>query len=244
MLIIMGRSRQLLLLRQVLDEYQTVAVLPGIRGGQLVAPLSSQTLGLARAQVNHGIREVILCKDQAGKVGLRMQAINKGVFVVLVQANSPAALAGLRFGDQILQINDTVVAGFTMTQVHDLIRKANPKRIVLHVRDRPFERTVTMHKDSIDTIGFVFKNGKIISLVKDSSAARNGLLTDHQLLEHTRVNGQNVVGIKDSEITKIIREGGNVVTVTIMPSFIYDHMMKFMATSIVKKLMDHSIPDL
>lgn len=52
---------------------------------------------------------------------------------------------------------------------------------------RPFERTVTMHKDSMGYIGFQFKNGKIIALVKDSSATRNGLLTDHQILE---INGK------------------------------------------------------
>lgn len=50
-----------------------------------------------------------------------------------------------------------------------------------------------MQKDSQGYIGFVFKNGKIKSIVKDSSAARNGILTDHQLIE---VNGQNVVGMK------------------------------------------------
>lgn len=44
-----------------------------------------------------------------------------------------------------------------------------------------------MHKDSNGYVGFQFKNGKINALVKDSSAARNGLLTDHQLLE---INGK------------------------------------------------------
>lgn len=58
---------------------------------------------------------------------------------------------------------------------------------------RPFERTITMQKDSNGYIGFVFKEGKIKSIVKDSSAARNGILTDHQLIE---VGGQNVVGLK------------------------------------------------
>ena len=58
---------------------------------------------------------------------------------------------------------------------------------------RPFERTITMQKDSAGFIGFIFKDGKIKSLVKDSSAARNGVLTEHQLIE---VNGQNVVGVK------------------------------------------------
>ncbi|EEC08187.1 syntenin, putative [Ixodes scapularis] len=189
----------------------------------MVAPVSGSSVGLRRAEVSHGIREVVLCKDQDKKVGLRLESINKGIFVVLVQANSPAALVGLRFGDQILTIDDEVVAGYSVDKVHNMIRKANPECIVMAVRDRPFERTVTMHKSSTGHIGFAFRDGKIISLVKDSSATRNGLLIDHQLLE---VNGQNVVGIKDPEITRIIESAGNVITVTVMPSFIYDHMIK------------------
>ena len=50
-----------------------------------------------------------------------------------------------------------------------------------------------MHKDSTGHVGFVFKNGKITSIVKDSSAARNGLLTEHNICE---INGQNVIGLK------------------------------------------------
>nr|CAD7200090.1 unnamed protein product [Timema douglasi] len=149
----------------------------------MIAPLSGHSLGLQRAQVSHGLREVTICKDSAGRVGLRVQAINKGVFVCLVIKDSPAALAGLR----------------------------------------PFERTVTLHKDSVGHIGFQYKNGKIIGLVKDSSAARNGLLTEHHLLE---VNGQNVVGLKDKQITALIEEGGPIITITIIPSFVYDHMVK------------------
>lgn len=44
-----------------------------------------------------------------------------------------------------------------------------------------------MHKDHSGNIGFQFKEGKIIAIVKDSSAARNGVLTDHQILE---INGK------------------------------------------------------
>lgn len=58
---------------------------------------------------------------------------------------------------------------------------------------RPFQRTVTMHKDSTGHVGFIYRSGKISSLVKDSSAARNGLLTEHYLCE---INGQNVIGLK------------------------------------------------
>ncbi|KAF0310022.1 Syntenin-1 [Amphibalanus amphitrite] len=74
-------------------------------------------------------RLVTLCKDRDGKVGLRCQEINKGVFVVLVQKNSPAAMAGLRFGDQILQINDESVAGYDMDKVHSIFRKARSDAI-------------------------------------------------------------------------------------------------------------------
>jgi syntenin-1 len=47
----------------------------------MIAPISSTSLGLMRANVTHGIREVVLCKDKDSKVGMRVQAINK-VFVI------------------------------------------------------------------------------------------------------------------------------------------------------------------
>lgn len=82
---------------------------------------------------------------------------------------------------------------------------------------------MTLHKDSVGQLGFHFKNGQIFRLVKDSSAARNGLLTEHQLLE---VDGQNVVGLKDKEIAAFIEKAPSSVTITVIPSFVYDHMMK------------------
>ncbi|XP_076180628.1 syntenin-1 [Ptiloglossa arizonensis] len=206
----------------------------------MVAPLSGQSSGLQKAQVTNGIRNLILCKDKDGKIGLRVHAVNNGIFVCLVSQNSPAALAGLRFGDQILSINDVTVAGYTMDQVHKMLRNAGVNGINVVIRDRPFERTVTMHKDSAGYFGFQFKNGKIVALVKDSSAARNGLLTDHQILE---VNGKNVIGMKDKEVTAEIENGGDIITITIIPSYIYDHMIKKMNTGLLKTFMDHSIPD-
>ena len=225
---------------QVAVKYFSEIVTPQ-SNSNVVAPLSGQSLGLQRAQVSHGIREIVVCKDKDGKVGVRVKPINNGVFVCLVVEKSPAAMAGLRFGDQILQINGQTVAGFSMDKVHDIFRKSPVNGISVVVRDRPFERTLTLHKDSTGHIGFMFKNGKIFSIVKDSSAARNGLLTDHQLLE---VEGLNVVGLKDKEITKFMDNAGNVVTITVIPSFLYDHMIKKMNNSILKDLMDHSIPTL
>jgi syntenin-1 len=102
---------------------------------------------------------------------------------------------------------------------------------------RPFERSVTLVRDSLGHIGFQFRDGKIINIVKDSSAARNGLLTDHNLLE---INGKNVIGLKDKEITKVIQGiEGTAMNVTIMPTFLFSHMVKEMNTSLFGK-MDHS----
>lgn len=206
----------------------------------MVAPVTGNDVGLQRAEVKKGIREIILCKDQDGKIGIRLKSIDNGIFVQLVQANSPASLAGLRFGDQVLQINGDNCAGWSSDKSHKVLKQASDQKISLIVRDRPFERTITMHKDSTGHVGFIFKNGKITSIVKDSSAARNGLLTDHNICE---VNGQNIIGLKDPQIADILATAGNVITITIMPSYIHEHMMKRMASSIVKSLMDHGIPE-
>jgi len=204
------------------------------------APLSGGSLGLARAEVTHGVRQVVVCKNKDNKIGLRVKSINKGVFVALVTKDSPAALAGLRFGDQILQVNGDNVAGYSSDKAHDVLKRAKGDTISLAVRDRPFERTITLHKNSSGHIGFVFRDGKITDISVDSSAARNGVLINHQLLE---VNGQNVVGLKDTDISKIIDNGESIVTITIIPTFIYSHMIKNMSNSLMKKLMDHSIPE-
>ncbi|KAM5280832.1 syntenin-1 isoform 3-T3 [Ctenodactylus gundi] len=206
----------------------------------MVAPVTGNDVGIRRAEIKQGIREVILCKDQDGKIGLRLKSIDNGIFVQLVQANSPASLVGLRFGDQVLQISGENCAGWSSEKAHKVLKQAFGEKITMTIRDRPFERTITMHKDSTGHVGFIFKNGKITSIVKDSSAARNGLLTEHNICE---INGQNVIGLKDSQIADILSTSGTVVTITIMPAFIFEHIIKRMAPSIMKSLMDHTIPE-
>ncbi|XP_057654857.1 syntenin-1-like [Diorhabda carinulata] len=239
----MGLELSEAVIAENMPEYTQVALqqqnVPQTTSTGLIAPISGQSVGLKRAQITHGVRQLILCKDKDGKVGVRVKAINKGIFVSIVVDKSPAALAGLRFGDQILQINDENVAGYSMDKVHSLFKKSPVNGIKVTVRDRPFERTLTLHKDSVGCLGFQFKHGKITTIVKDSSAARNGVLIDHQLLE---IDGQNVVGLKDKEIANIIQKAGPVVTVTVIPCFLYDHMIKSMSGSLIKDIMDHSIP--
>lgn len=221
----------------IVQQQSAVAI---VNNANMVAPVSGHFTGLQRGQVTNGIRELIMCKGADKKVGLRVQAINKGIFVCVVVKNSPAAMAGLRFGDQILQINGTLVAGFSVDDVHKLLKKSDKNNISVVVRDRPFERAITLHKDSSGSFGFQFNNGTITAIVKDSSAARNGLIIDQQLLE---VNGQNVIAMKDKEIGQLISASEQVITLTIVPKMIYDVMMKKLSTSWLRGKMDHSVPD-
>lgn len=206
----------------------------------LVSITPKNDLAMARAEVKQGVREVVLAKDGEGKLGIAVKAIDKGVFVSFVWANSAASLGGVRFGDQILQINGENVAGWSDSKALKALKNAAPQRVTLAVRDRPWCRTVTVVKDSHNHIGFVFNDGEITAIVKESSAARNGLLINHNLVE---INGQNVVGLPDKETLRIIQEAPRSVTLTIMPSFIYKHLIKNIGYSTIKKYMDHSIPE-
>jgi syntenin-1 len=203
-----------------------------------ITPVGDKSL--ARAEVKQGVREVILCKDGAGKIGVAFKAIDKGIFISFVWKDSPAALAGLRFGDQILQINGASVAGFSADKMYSVVKKADGAKIRIAVRDRPFDRTLTVVKDSENRIGFLFDQGEISAIVKDSSAARNGLLINHQLVE---VNGQNVVGLKDKDTLKIMQDAPRSVTLTILPKFIFEHLTKHISVSEMRKNMDHGIAD-
>ena len=60
----------------------------------------------------------------------------QGVFVSFVHTATPAALAGLRFGDQILQINGQTVAGWDTDKATKVLKDAPAQRISFAVRDR------------------------------------------------------------------------------------------------------------
>ncbi|TNN23398.1 Syntenin-1 [Liparis tanakae] len=51
--------------------------LPSLSGvGAMVRPVTGADVGIRRAEIRPGLREIIVCKDQDGKVGLRLRAID------------------------------------------------------------------------------------------------------------------------------------------------------------------------
>jgi len=204
------------------------------------APVSGQMVGIKRAEIKDGLRMVHICQDpETKKFGLKLKSIDAGIFVSLVSSESPAALVGIRFGDQIVQIDGENLAGKSSDKALKLLKKANPQRCEIVLRDRPLSSTITMVKDSQGHVGFKFSNGRISHLVTDSSAARNGLLIDRIICE---VNGQNVIGMKDKMILEILAGCGRTVTLTTMPKDEFEHLSKNVSRSMFKT-MDHTIPD-
>ncbi|VDK59710.1 unnamed protein product, partial [Gongylonema pulchrum] len=101
----------------------------------VIAPIASQCSGLAKTNLTHDVRRVVLKRDNNKKYGLRMRAVNKGVFVQLVTKDSPSAAAGIRFGDQVLSLNGTEMLGMTGQKAMELMKKTK-RELVLIVRDR------------------------------------------------------------------------------------------------------------
>ena len=105
-----------------------------------------------------------------------MATHRKGVFVSLVVPGSPAAMAGLRFGDQLLTLGSAELAGRTEDRVHGMLRsvivtfmsryitelrpRSSPvNNIVLAVRDRPLCRSLVLTKDRAGRLGIMVRWG-------------------------------------------------------------------------------------
>ena len=69
---------------------------------------------------------------------------------IFSDAGSPAAMAGLRFGDQLLTLGKTTMAGMT---VHCQLKCSPVNNIVIAVRDRPLCRSLVLHKDKAGRLG-------------------------------------------------------------------------------------------
>lgn len=178
-------------------------------------PSSTTDNGLQPAPVKNGIREVTIHIKGNDGAGLWVTSMNHGIFIEFVQKNSAADLAGLRCGDQILQLHGTNVFDHSEEKIYSIL--AFYKDLTVVIRNRPFEQTITLHKDSSGSPGFYFMNGNIVAIRKDSSAERNGLLVGHKLLQ---INGKDVVGMKDDDIMSILcNDKEPIIEVTILPSF-------------------------
>ncbi|KAF6772417.1 hypothetical protein AHF37_08192, partial [Paragonimus kellicotti] len=172
-------------------------------------------------------RTIVVNKSSSGDLGV---SIDDGL-IKAIHKDSSAARNGLLTDHQIVEVDGQNVLGLKDKQLKELLQRCGssvrltivPYSIYKHMVKRPFERTIVVNKSSSGDLGVSIDDGLIKAIHKDSSAARNGLLTDHQIVE---VDGQNVLGLKDKQLKELLQRCGSSVRLTIVPYSIYKHMVK------------------
>lgn len=111
------------------------AVAPHL-GNAVASPNSNAITIRDPVNVSQGVRELVVRKNKEGLVGLQLRDQDRGVFVTYVECDSPAAEAGLRFGDQVLKIDGQYTAGMTGKEAMNFIKRSCGQKVVIIIRDR------------------------------------------------------------------------------------------------------------
>ena len=75
------------------------------------------------------------------------------------------------------------------------------------------------------------------AIAVSSTASRNGLLTDHQIVE---INGTCVVGLRDKEIRARIESEPDNIAITVIPTPMFSQLVEGMSEWLVKNKMNHN----
>merc|ERR1712072_1683338 len=100
------------------------------------------------------------------------------LFIVSIRAGFLADTAGLRFGDQILEINDIPVDTLSVTEATDILLQESSTR--LHIRVQPHVITCTVAPSlKASSMGITLEHGAITRLRKHGPLYSAGLLPGH-----------------------------------------------------------------
>ena len=181
---------------------------------------------------------LLLEEEKPPNFGFKITAMDNGVYVTHIESDGPAVRAGLKYGDQILRVGQEYCSGMLLSEVENLIDSSGDE-LALFVRDRPNEKMYTLLRDSSGHFGFRIRSAQIIEILPGTSAARNGIPTNHFI---TEVNGQNVLGWDDDKIRErmeIFATDG-AVTITLLHERAYKDFIKDLGAALFAT-MDHSM---
>ena len=191
--------------------------------------MSNMTLG-------NTLRQVMVIKDDKTSLGLGLVFVDNCHYICYVETNSPASYAQIRFGDQIVRINTLETAGMDGKKIVKYISNLPIGPISFLIRNRPLQKVYQLHKNEHNQAGISFRNGCIDTLVKDSSAARNGVPINHKIVE---VNYQNVIGLSDLDILRLLKETQGCIYLSLMKIKDYKELISGVGKKKMKT-MDHS----
>lgn len=100
-------------------------------------------------------------------IGAEIGIRNDQLVIVAPLEGSPAAGAGVRAGDKILEVDDASTAGITISEAVSEIRGPAGTQVVLTLQrgDKPaFEVTITRDRIKVESVSFEIKEGNILYL--------------------------------------------------------------------------------
>lgn len=154
------------------------------------------------------------------KFGMMLTKVHDSVIVILVRPDSMAARAGMRFGDEILAIDDIPVRNQRARDVATHIVSQDQCRLTVrkqpHVHEYAFlasssgGRMASLYSRKRSATGIKLNNGVVSAVESGSPAELAGVPTDHVVVA---VNNDSVVGLSDKEIKKRLSENTGLVVI-------------------------------
>uniref|UniRef100_A0A669F2Y0 Membrane-associated guanylate kinase, WW and PDZ domain-containing protein 3 n=1 Tax=Oreochromis niloticus TaxID=8128 RepID=A0A669F2Y0_ORENI len=186
--------------------------------------------------------DVFLKRDIETGFGFRVlggEGPQQPVYIGAIVPNGAAEKDGrLRAGDELIGIDGVMVKGRSHKQVLDLMTNAARNgQVMLTVRRKVIYREmhyaldhesfdITLHRKETEGFGFVILTSKskpphgviphkIGRIIEGSPTDRCGLL--HVGDRISAVNGRSIIELSHNDIVQLIKEAGNVVTLTVVP---------------------------
>lgn len=92
-------------------------------------------------------------RNEYSGTGITLSQLGNGdeeaIFVISIAANSPAAVAGLRFGDRIIAVNGRSVKGLGLADVRDILRGPEATRVQLTIERNGSDKTFELVRKRI-----------------------------------------------------------------------------------------------
>ena len=207
---------------------------------EVLAMSNSLLVNTTTMEQKKGVSEVVLVKEMYHRThGFSIINVDGAYYIGMIEKNSPASVAQLRFGDQIVRINSLELTGMPTKTVMSRIKYfTSAQTINLIVRDRPLHRVFNMVKNSEGYLGFGLSNGVIVRVSANGSAARNGVPHSHKLVE---INSQNVLGLTDPELIMILNQSARSVSIGIIPYGFYNRLVKGLSNKQLRNDMCHDV---